>query len=87
LDASNPPNAAFTQYRGKPGKLVREIFSYFVLRVERSWSQKRSRLLGEATPGGYPEPAGVNRGGVVRESFHFLNSVWPSAKDRLPTPL
>lgn len=40
----NPPNAAYTQYRGESGKLVREIFSYFVLRVERSWSQRRSRF-------------------------------------------
>ena len=40
----------------------RGVFAYLVFRVQRSWSQKRSRLLGEATGDGYPEPPGVNCG-------------------------
>jgi hypothetical protein len=35
--APNLLNAAFTQYRGESGKVVRGIFAYLVFRVQWSW--------------------------------------------------
>ena len=60
--------------------------SYLILRVQWSWSHRTSRLPGEGTPGGYPPQDGFTSAGVVRESCHFFNSAWPSAKERPAAP-
>ena len=56
------------------------------MRVDRSCIQKMSLLPGEATYSGPLLNAEVsfNSGGMVRLSFHFLISAWPSANEKPP---